>query len=83
MVKYLLIFAAGASVVTGVYFYGYSAGMRDGRVEQLEKSIQAEKDRKNVDQDIAGLDDYDLCIRVGGLPDDCGQLRGVDTPATD
>lgn len=83
MAKYLLIFAAGASVVTGVYFYGHSAGLRDGRVEQLEKSIQAEKDRKNVDQDIAGLDDYDLCIRVGGLPDDCEQLRGVDAPATD
>lgn len=83
MVKYLVIAALGASAVAGVYFYGHATGKQAGRVEQLEKSVQAEKDRKNVDQNIAGLDDYGLCVRVGGLPDDCEQLRGLDTTAKD
>ena len=82
MVKYLIIAAVGASAVVGIYFYGHATGKQAGRVEQLEKSVQAEKDRKNVDQTVAGLDDYELCVRVGGLPDDCQQLRGVD-PATE
>lgn len=83
MVKYLILVGAGAGVVAGVYFYGYSAGKSDGRLAQLEDSIKAEKDRKNVDQEIAGLDDYALCLRVGGLPEQCDELRRMDAAASD
>lgn len=63
----------GASL-GGSYLYGKQAG----RVTQLERSIKLEKARKNVDNDVAHRDDYQLCISVGGVPDDCEQLRRVD-----
>lgn len=83
MVKHLIFAGAAVVFVGGVYWYGYSSGRNDGKIEQLEASIQAERDRKDVDKEVAGLDDYALCIRVGGLPEQCDELRRMDAAAAD
>lgn len=73
---------AGAAIVAlPVYFYGVSAGKHAARVEQLEADVKAYEDRKGIDHEVGGMDRYDTCLELGGLPDDCGQLRGVDEAA--
>lgn len=76
-----LPYLIGAGIVAAVFLYGKHVGETNGRVRQLEATVAAEKDRKNVDATVRNLDDYGLCIRAGGLPNDCQQLRGLDAAA--
>lgn len=76
--KYLIILGLGAASVVGIYTYGRISGINAGRLQQLEATIKAEKERKDVDQTVNRLSDTDLCVRLGGLLEDCQQLRGLD-----
>lgn len=76
-----LPYLIGAAIVAAVFLYGRHVGVSAGRVQQLEATVKAERDRKNVDAGVRRLGDYDLCVRAGGLPNDCQQLRGLDATA--
>jgi hypothetical protein len=79
------LIAAGVALVagSGLYLVGYFSGIRDGRIEQLKDTIAAEKARDKIDADTARLSDYDLCVSLGGLPDQCAELRGVGKTTPD
>lgn len=63
----------------GLFYLGVHMGKTAARVDQLRSSVQAENDRKNVDKEIEGLDDVQLCVRIGGMPDECRSVFGVDS----
>lgn len=57
--------------VAGVYKAGEWRGYQAGKVEQLKASVEALKSRQGVDDATRNLDDRALCLRLGGVPDDC------------
>jgi hypothetical protein len=69
---------AGALLAAGPF---YLIGEHDGRsqaaVERLEADVEAYVKREGIDHEVDGMDRYRICLDLGGLPDQCGQLRGV------
>jgi hypothetical protein len=58
--------------------FGYMKGREAGKVEQLKDSVEAYKNRNEINNEVNNLDDIALCIALGGLPDECNELRGLD-----
>lgn len=71
----ILLVAAG--VLFAVYAKGRQDGRQAGRVEQLHDSVEAYEKRGKIDNETDALDSRAVCIRLGGLPDDCDELRRV------
>jgi hypothetical protein len=69
------------ALCTGLYVYAYRQGGQAGKRAQLEATVAAMKNRSKIDDKVSDMDDYSVCIELGGLPDDCRQLRGVDANA--
>ncbi|MER9628391.1 hypothetical protein [Mesorhizobium sp. M0296] len=69
---------AGFALVGGVFLYGRSVEAQAGRVSALEDTVKAYRKRNDVDATVRNMDAADLCAELGGLPDDCKQLRGVE-----
>lgn len=74
----LLIQIGSAALVASLLFgTGYMIGRKDGKVEQLQDSVEAYQKREGIDDAVGKMDDYRLCLELGGLPNDCAELRGV------
>lgn len=78
-----LLYKIGAAVVIGALLFGsgYLKGHGDGRIDQLADTVAAYEKRKGIDGDVADMDDVAVCVELGGLRDECEQLRGLDAPA--
>lgn len=76
------VFALLAMIVSS-WVAGFLAGTRSGRVEQLEATVEAIARRGKIDAKMSSCDARCLCLGLGGLPDQCDKLRGLDqtTPA--
>lgn len=68
------ILAAAVAVATAIYVKGRS----DGRVEQLRDSVEAFQNRGRIDNETNALGRSDLCLRLGGVPEQCDELRRMD-----
>lgn len=69
----------GALVVAGpAYFIGKHDGRQQAAVRRLEADVDAYAKREGIEHEVDGLDRYRICLDLGGVPDDCGRLRGVD-----
>lgn len=73
--------ALAAALLGGVYLYGYQRGEQAARVEQLQDTVQAYLERNRIDDEVDAADRYAVCVELGGMPDDCARLRGVDETA--
>ncbi|MER8380719.1 hypothetical protein [Mesorhizobium sp. M1399] len=78
--------ALGALLLAGgllgsLYAWAYSSGRAAGRFEQLQDTVAAYEKRTGIDNDTNALGRVDLCIELGGLRDECEQLRGLDAAA--
>lgn len=60
-----------------LYGAGYIKGRSAGRVEAMKDTVAAYQKREGIDHDVSGMDAVAVCIELGGLRDDCEQLRGV------
>lgn len=69
------------SLLGGFYAWAYSSGRAAGRVEQLQDTVAAYEKRTGIDNETNSLGRVDLCIELGGLRDECEQLRGLDAAA--
>lgn len=67
-----VVIAAGA---------GYFKGGRDERAEMLRDTVKALQNRSAIDADVQGLSAFDLCVGIGGLPNECEELRRLDETA--
>lgn len=70
-----------SAALTWGHVAAYRAGAKSERVTQLEKSGEAYVERNRIDAEVDDLDRYAVCIDLGGLPDSCVQLRGLDPTA--
>jgi hypothetical protein len=77
-------FKLGAGAIAGALLAAgplYLIGRHDGRsqavVERLEADVEAYVKREGIDHEVDGMDRYRICLNLGGVPDQCGQLRGM------
>lgn len=70
-----LAFVVGLGVGYG---WGRLDGRSAGKVEQLQATVDAMQNRKDIDNEVSGLDRYGLCVELGGVPDDCAAVRRAD-----
>lgn len=69
----------GAVIVSGpVYFYGKNEGRQQAALARLEADVNARIEREGIDHEVDGMERYRVCLDLGGLPDNCRQLRGMD-----
>jgi hypothetical protein len=69
----------GAVLIVALAFGGgYIKGRSDGRVQQLQDSVKAYEKRGTIDHETNSLSARDLCLKLGGLSDDCDDVRGMD-----
>lgn len=61
--------------ILGLIGYGYMKGIENERLKTLKDSADALRSRGDINQTIRNMDDYHACITVGGLPDECAELR--------
>ena len=74
----LMLAGAALAVVAGAYGTGYYNGRADGRASQLKATVKAYETRNGIDESVSGLATQQLCVELGGLSDECAELRGVD-----
>ena len=55
----------------GIYKAGEWRGYQKGQTEQLRASVEAFKNRQGINDETRNLDDRALCLRLGGMPDQC------------
>lgn len=69
---------AGAGIVvalvTGALWYAYQRGAESERLDAMRKSVEVLRERAKNDATIRDMSDRDLCIELGGLPDDCAGI---------
>lgn len=71
--------ALGAALAWGpAYYLGKHDGRQQAAVEQLQADVDAYVKREGIDHEVDGMERFRVCLALGGLPDQCEQLRGVD-----
>ncbi len=77
----LHIIAIGAVVIFSALISAYQLGKHNQRQQSalaaaqlVAKTIQK---RADLNEKIINLDNVGLCLELGGLPEDCQQLRGM------
>ena len=71
----------GGLLLLSAYGWGRHEGGQAAKRAQLAATVAAMEQRKLTDAQITDMDRYSVCIAVGGLPDECIELRGVDKSA--
>ena len=66
------------ALVAGIFLAGYWQGRNAGKREQLEDTIKAFEKRQEIDNEIDNLDAYRVCLELGGMPEQCAELRRMD-----
>lgn len=66
-------------LAVGGYAYGTIKERQRTAVAAAEATAKAIQKRADVDEEIIGMDSYRLCLQLGGLPEQCEQLRRVET----
>ena len=72
MSKYSLIILVlcFCTLIYGLYQYGRMVERQEG----IKQNIKAMKLQENLREKYNNITAYDLCIELGGLPDDCKLL---------
>ena len=79
----ILIVLGIVFLVSAIYGVGYFSGRNDGKVDQLQDSVKAYEKREGIDNDTNALGRDAVCRRLGGLPDQCNQLRRMEEATAD
>ncbi|NEI52731.1 hypothetical protein GR217_34495 [Rhizobium leguminosarum] len=72
---------AAVLIVAAVFGAGYVKGRSTGKIQQMKDTVEAVQKRGEIDNEVGKLGDYSLCLRLGGMPDDCVKLRGMESTA--
>ncbi len=63
----------------GLYQLGHHDARQQAAVAAAEAAAKAIQHREKIDGKIGGMDAYGLCLELGGLRDECAQLRRVES----
>ncbi|WOC14967.1 hypothetical protein [Pseudochrobactrum sp. MP213Fo] len=81
MVAQLKMLAVGllvsAAVLSGTYQLGKYHQRQQAAVETAQAITKAIQNRAGVNETINNMDSVRLCLELGGLRDQCEQLRGL------
>lgn len=72
------IFVVAVGSLLGTYWYGYSVGKHDAKIERLQADVDAHVKREGVHNEVSAMDRYAVCIDIGGMQDDCNELRRME-----
>lgn len=76
--KYSLAAVLAAFLMAvGGYAYGTIKERQRTAVAAAEATAKAIQKRANIDEKIIGMDAIALCNELGGLPEQCNELRGM------
>lgn len=67
----------GAGLVAGSYYIGRSHERYIGSTKVAEAILKANENRGGINAEVESASSHSLCISLGGLPDQCEQLRGL------
>ncbi len=74
-----IIGAVIGGAISGLFFY--ARGQHDGKQQAVLKAAQAVtqaiQNRAGINETIDNMDGIALCIELGGVRDQCEQLRGL------
>lgn len=74
-----IIGALIGGAVSGLFFY--ALGIHDGKQQAVLKTAQAVsqaiQSRAGINETINNMDSFALCVELGGVRDQCEQLRGL------
>lgn len=65
---------AALALLTFSHRFAYQAGRTAERTAILNRSVEILRERNATDDEIKGMDDRQLCLALGGLPDECAGL---------
>lgn len=71
--KGILVLIAVLALIGSLWPVAYLQGRDSILQKQLERAVKAWETRNEIETDIDRLDDFELCIELGGLPDNCAQ----------
>lgn len=65
--------------VSGLFFYalGTHDGKQQAALKAAEAVSQAIQNRAGINETINNMDGFALCVELGGVRDQCEQLRGL------
>lgn len=74
-----IIGALIGGAVSGLFFYalGIHEGKQQTALKAAEAVSQAIQNRAGINETINNMDSFALCVELGGLRDQCEQLRGL------
>ncbi|MFA5897869.1 MAG: hypothetical protein WC829_02025 [Hyphomicrobium sp.] len=65
------------AMVGAAWIAGYVGGQKAGRAAQMADTLAAFSVREKIDEAVSDLDYRQLCIGLGGVPEQCDELRRV------
>ncbi len=74
-----IIGAVIGGAVSGLFFYalGTHDGKQDAALKAAQAVTQAIQNRAGINETINIMDSVALCVELGGVRDQCEQLRGL------
>ncbi len=74
-----IIGAVIGGAVSGLFFYalGQHDGKQDAALKNAQAVTQAIQNRVGINETINSMDGVALCLELGGVRDQCEQLRGM------
>lgn len=74
-----IVGAVIGGAVSGLFFYalGQHDGKQDAALKAAQAVTQAIQSRAGINEKIDNLDSFALCVELGGVRDQCEQLRGL------
>ena len=71
--KYVIGAVIAVFVVSGAYIKGRSDHAAKVERAMIKAVTEQLKERGAIDQDVSSTDIRDICIELGGVPEDCDQ----------
>ncbi|QYM73356.1 hypothetical protein K1X45_02630 [Pseudochrobactrum sp. Wa41.01b-1] len=74
-----IIGAVIGGAISGLFFYalGQHDGKQDAALKAAQAVTQAIQNRAGINEEVGNMDSYSLCRELGGLREQCEQLRGL------
>jgi hypothetical protein len=66
--------ALGMAAWGGATWYAYQRGYEAARLDAMKRSVEILRERAVTDENIRGMSDRQLCVALGGLPDECAGI---------
>lgn len=77
--RILILVAVGIVALTAAYQFGRYQQRQQAAISTAQAISKAIQSRVEVNETIGNMDSFALCLELGGLRDQCEQLRGLAT----